>query len=199
MIHGADYGTVTTAPDLPADDAELVYTDITRDPIPPRDWAVAERVPAGHVTLLSGEGAIGKSLLLLQLSAAHVLGRDWIGTLPTLGSALYMNCEDDDDEVCRRLEAIANHYGTTRNAMEADLHVLSFAGRDAVLGYADRTGRIRPTPLFEKLKHAAVSLRPKVLVSTPPPTYSPATKTTDPRPASSLPCRRLSPSKAALR
>jgi hypothetical protein len=44
--------------------AELRYTDITRDPIPPREWAVPDRIPARN---LSGEGAVGKSILLLQL------------------------------------------------------------------------------------------------------------------------------------
>ena len=44
--------------------AQLRYTDITRDPIPPREWAVPDRIPARN---LSGEGAVGKSILLLQL------------------------------------------------------------------------------------------------------------------------------------
>lgn len=30
---------------------------------PPREWAVLDRIPLRQVTLLSGEGAIGKSLL----------------------------------------------------------------------------------------------------------------------------------------
>jgi hypothetical protein len=34
------------------------------------------------VTLLSGEGAVGKSVLLLQLSTATVMATDWIKSLP---------------------------------------------------------------------------------------------------------------------
>jgi AAA domain len=56
--------------------------DIALDPIPKRDWAVPERIPAKNVTLLSGEGAVGKSVLLLQLSTATVMATDWIKSLP---------------------------------------------------------------------------------------------------------------------
>ena len=44
-------------------------------PIPEREWCVRDRVPMRNVTLFSGEGAIGKSIIVLQLSVAHVLGR----------------------------------------------------------------------------------------------------------------------------
>ena len=48
------------------------------EPIPDREWGVRDRFPRYNVALMSGEGAIGKSLLLLQLSVAHALGRDWL-------------------------------------------------------------------------------------------------------------------------
>lgn len=152
-----DLGT-TLAP------AILEYVDIAREPIPPRDWAVPDRIPATNVTLLSGEGAVGKSLPLLQLSAATVLGRDWIGTLPTQGPVLYINCEDDDDEICRRLEGIAQHYNVSRQDMQADLHVLSFAGRSSVLAIADRKEQLHPTPLFQQLTHDAQQIGPRLIV-----------------------------------
>jgi RecA-family ATPase len=120
-------------------------------------------MPRRNVTLVSGNGAIGKSTLLLQLSASTVLGRDWIGTLPTPGPVIYLSCEDDDDEVCRRLEAIAAHYGVARSDLNG-LHVVSLVGKDAVLAYADRTERIRPTPLFDQLRKDAVSIKPKLIV-----------------------------------
>jgi RecA-family ATPase len=161
---GIASGDISIAPDQDADTA-LHYVDIAREPIPPRAWAVPERVPASNVTLLSGPGAIGKSLLLLQLSAAHVLGRDWIGTLPERGPVLYVGCEDDADEVCRRLEDIAVNYGVTRRDMTvAGLSILSLAGKDAVLGAADRHGHMCATPLFEQIKRDAVSIRPKLIV-----------------------------------
>jgi RecA-family ATPase len=145
-------------------DDPLPYVDLALDPIPPREWLVSERIPMRNVTLLSGEGAIGKSLLLMQLSGAVVLGKDWIGTLPEQGPVLYVSCEEDDDEVRRRMEGIAQHIGATRQEMiEHGLRFLSFAGRDAVLAQPDRNGIMRPTPLFERLRHDALQLRPKLI------------------------------------
>jgi RecA-family ATPase len=147
-----------------AADAALPYVDLARDPIPERQWLVPDRIPMRNVSMLSGEGSIGKSLLLMQLSGAVVLGKDWIGTLPEPGPVLYMSCEEDDDEVRRRMEAVAKHLSSTRQEMiEHGLHFLSFAGRDAVLGQADRFGIIRPTPLFERLRRDALELHPKLI------------------------------------
>jgi RecA-family ATPase len=117
-----------------------------------------------NVAMLGGEGSIGKSLLLMQLSGAVVLGKEWIGTLPESGPVLYMSCEEDDDEVRRRMEAVAAHLGSTRQEMiERGLRVLSFAGKDAILAQPDRNGLIRPTPLFERLRRDALQLRPKLI------------------------------------
>ena len=101
----------------------------------------------------------------MQLSGADVLSKDWIGTLPEPGPVLYMSCEEDDLECCRRLEDVARHFGSTRQEMiDQGLRVLSFAGRDAVLAQPDRFGIIRPTPLFERLRRDAMEFRPKLIV-----------------------------------
>jgi RecA-family ATPase len=72
--------------------------------VPERQWTVKDRIPRNNVTLLSGEGSIGKSILALQLSTAVVLGRDWLGALPEPGPALVVACEDDANELWRRLD-----------------------------------------------------------------------------------------------
>jgi len=120
---------------------------------------------ANNVTLLSGEGGIGKSLLLLQLSVAHVLGRDWIGYVPESGPVLYFSCEEDENEICRRLEAIARHYGASRRELkDRGLHMISRAGMDAVLGRVDRYGNIEPTILFARLQGMASTHKPKAIM-----------------------------------
>jgi hypothetical protein len=47
--------------------------------VPPREWLVTSWLPKGTVTLLSGDGATGKSTIALQLSAALAVGRDCLG------------------------------------------------------------------------------------------------------------------------
>src|SRR6266480_1842000 len=82
-------------------------------PVPPREWSVHDHIPLKQPTLFSGEGAGGKSLLMLQLSAAHVLGIPWIGLPAEVGPAIYLGAEDDENEIHRRVADVAQHYHTT--------------------------------------------------------------------------------------
>jgi RecA-family ATPase len=132
-------------------------------PIPQRQWAVHDRIPLRQPTLLSGEGAAGKTLLLLQQSVAHVLGRDWLGTMPEPGPAIYVGAEDEADELHRRIADIARHYNSSISEIKGHLHLLSMAGEDAVLGRPDRNGIIQATPLFDRLMEAACDIRPKII------------------------------------
>jgi RecA-family ATPase len=131
--------------------------------VPPREWGVLDLFPRRNVALLSGEGAAGKTLLLLQLGVAHTLGRDWLGTLPELGPFLYFGAEDETDEIHRRLADILKHYGADFPSLQGDLHLLTFAGEDAVLGHADNTGLVKPTPLFDRLLKAVTEIKPVLI------------------------------------
>jgi RecA-family ATPase len=150
--------------DLDAADAALTFCDIgqwsRREP-PQREWAVPDRFPLRNVALISGEGAIGKSILIMQLGVAHALGRDWLQALPEPGPFLYLNAEDEESELHRRLADIATHFGTPLAELTDGLHILALAGQDAALGYANRNGLILPTPLFHRLMEAACDIRPK--------------------------------------
>ncbi|MPZ36596.1 MAG: AAA family ATPase [Rhizobiales bacterium] len=147
--------------------APLPFINMTpwdRVPAPPREWSVKDRIPLRQPTLFSGEGAIGKSLLALQLCCAHVLGRDWIGMLPEPGPAIYFGAEDDTDELHRRLADITAHYGVTfTDLIHGGLHLLSFAGEDALMGAVNRGGMIEPTPLLQQLHQAVRDIRPKTV------------------------------------
>jgi hypothetical protein len=48
------------------------YVQLGRQCVAPREWAVHNRIPLLQPTLFSGEGAAGKTLVELQLAAAHV-------------------------------------------------------------------------------------------------------------------------------
>src|SRR6516225_5970196 len=68
-------------------------------PAPKPQWVLRNRIPMGHVSLFSGDGAAGKSLLQLQMSAAIVLEKEWLGTVPEQGSALFIDAEDGKDVI----------------------------------------------------------------------------------------------------
>jgi RecA-family ATPase len=125
---------------------------------------VRDRVPLKNVTLLSGEGGVGKSILALHLAAATTLGRDWLGALPMPGPALVLCCEDDEHELRRRLDQIVQHYGTSHAELSKGMHMLSLAGQDAVMAAPDKRGLIMPTPLFARLRQAARDIRPRLIV-----------------------------------
>jgi RecA-family ATPase len=146
----------------------LPYIDISTwdDVRPPvRGWAVYDRIPLRQPTLLSGHGATGKSMLMLQLLAATSLSRDWIGLLPEPGPTIYLGAEDDTDELHRRLEHITKHYGVRyRDLIDGGFKLLSYAGEDMLLGIADRQGRVQPTDLYHRLYRDSCKLRPKLVV-----------------------------------
>jgi RecA-family ATPase len=132
-------------------------------PVPEREWVVLNRVPLKNVTLLSGEGSVGKTILSLQLCVATVLARDWIGAMPDPGPVVAICCEDDADELHRRLDAIVRHYGVSFADL-ADLHVLCLAGQDALLTTARRDGLMTPTKLFTRVTDAAATIKPRLIL-----------------------------------
>ena len=88
----------------------------------PRQWLIDDRLPAGRVALLTGEGGAGKSRLALQLAAGVASGggdqREWIGSpdgMMRLGAAVpddgasvvFASWEDEPDEFYRRLHQIS--------------------------------------------------------------------------------------------
>ena len=89
----------------------------------PRQWLIDERLPAGRVALLTGEGGAGKSRLALQLAAGVASGgenREWISgphTAMRLGVAVpedganvvFASWEDEPEEFYRRLHQISGN------------------------------------------------------------------------------------------
>jgi Bifunctional DNA primase/polymerase, N-terminal/AAA domain len=100
------------------------------EPIPEQQWAVHNRIPLRQCVLFSGEGAAGKSTVELHRSAAHVLGKDWLGSLPEQGPARHIEAEDGEDVIHRRLAAIARHCGCTfADLINPASHVAGRQGR----------------------------------------------------------------------
>lgn len=132
--------------------------------VPPRHWLVPDLIPGRTVTLLTGDGGTGKSLIALQLAAACALGGPWLGRKVAPGPALFISAEDDEDELHRRLGDVVAAEG----AGFADLDQLalrSLAGEDALLTTLDaRTGQQRATDLFREIDAYMADLAPALLV-----------------------------------
>lgn len=132
-------------------------------PIPPRDWLVHDLIPAANVSLLTGDGGTGKSLLALQLAVACAADINWagIGLVNRPGPAIYLSAEDDLDEIHRRLASICGASGINL-ARLADLQILPRAGEDAVLARrAD--GGVRATDLCKAVDKLIQPINPRAI------------------------------------
>jgi RecA-family ATPase len=131
------------------------------------DWLIGSMIPANTVTLLSGDGGTGKSLLALNLAISVACGGklSWLGYKPEQGKALYIGAEDDMNEMHRRL----NRMCMLRNGVEYsdlnDLHLASLSNRDALLSTVDpKTNLLYPTELFNDIVTKIDAERPRVVI-----------------------------------
>ena len=145
----------------------LTWIDIATwdaTPVPERGWLVRDRIPLRQPTLLSGEGAVGKSLLVLHLLAATALGRDWLGFMPEPGEAWYFGAEDDKDELHIRLSGIQKHYNVTfADLVDGGFRMKSLFAEDAILGAPNRSGIVEPTELYNQLYEQAGDIKPRAI------------------------------------
>jgi RecA-family ATPase len=133
-------------------------------PVPPREWHVADLIPHKTVTLKSGDGGVGKSLLAMQLCVSTALDKPWIGRDVARGRAMYLSAEDDMDEVHRRLFDICAGEGV-RLADLGRLRIAPLAGLDAVLAAPQgKTNVIAATPLWKALEARCEEFLPRLLV-----------------------------------
>lgn len=131
---------------------------------PPRQWHVEGLIPANQVTMLGGDGGVGKSLLALQLAASTACADQWLGMHPAPGKTIYISAEDDRDEMHRRVSDIAALEGRDMSEM-SNLILRSLAGEDALLAVADsRQGTLQTTPLLAELDHTLGDYGAKLLV-----------------------------------
>jgi RecA-family ATPase len=130
----------------------IEYERLLRDP-PPRDWMVDGCFMRGTVGLVSGNGGVGKSLIMQQLATCAVLGRPWLGMHVQAGKALVLACEDDADELHRRQDAINRSLGRhMEDVLDAGLDLIARVTKDNILMELDRpTWRLKPTKLWDKL------------------------------------------------
>jgi RecA-family ATPase len=132
------------------------------EPRPEREWAIPDRVPLNQAGLFSGEGGAGKSIVEMMKDVAHVAAKDWLGSLPAPGPAIYLGAEDDEREIHIRFYDIASHYGVTFNELiDGGLHVLCKLGQDATLCALTRSGKVETTDLYRQIYEAAGDIKPK--------------------------------------
>jgi RecA-family ATPase len=119
-------------------------------PIPQRRWLVPGLIPWRNVTLLGGDGGLGKSLLALQLQASAALGKDWLGRSVEPVKSYGFYAEDDSDEIQRRLADIVKHHDADFGDLEKML-VAPRVGQNNILAWPNRENGLNATRLYDGL------------------------------------------------
>ena len=155
---GEAKGDGTEAKEQPEDHFKPVQLgNLLRNPAPPRRWTVENWIPAGQVTLLAGDGGIGKSTLVLQLAAAVATGTPWLGMeVAGQGRVAVLSAEDDIDEMHFRFQCINRGIeGEHEEKLEALNNGWLIDGSkdlDPTLASFDEKTGLRPTETLKKLK-----------------------------------------------
>ncbi|MER8958694.1 AAA family ATPase [Mesorhizobium sp. M0701] len=132
-------------------------------PVPTREWFLGGLIPKRQVTILNGDGGVGKSLLALQISAASAMGCQTIGMQPMAGRVMYLGAEDEADEFHRRLADITYQHHRQMSDL-SDFRLIPMADRDALLAVPDKAGVMQPTDNMGKLVERLAEFRPGFLV-----------------------------------
>lgn len=130
---------------------------------PPREWIVQDWVPVGVVTGLYGDGGTGKSLLAQQLQTSTALGQAWIGQTVQQCISLGLYCEDDENELWRRQEAINAAHFCDHGAL-GGMHLLARPVEDNALMTFARNGIGELTKLHKRLVEAALDVKARLVV-----------------------------------
>lgn len=150
---------------------ELGEADGVRDPatwtgaIPGRQWLVTGLIPLDQVTMITGNGGEGKSLIAAQLAASAVTGMSWLGHDVKQVKSAIVHCEDDEDEMKRRLNGILEPQGHSFGDLD-DLILIDRDGKDDSLMYEamnnDTLGRF--TDFYARLEATVAKERIRLLV-----------------------------------
>jgi DNA polymerase len=129
-------------------------------PVPQPRYTVADRILAEQVFLLSGEGGTGKSGMVEQLCAAHIIAREWLGGLAQQGPGIYVECEDNEDAFWWRLATFAEYYNVPMEVFVKDLHLFSLVNENSILAATNKHGIVEPTAAFHHLYEMAGDIKP---------------------------------------
>ena len=130
---------------------------------PGYDWIVDGCFLRGTVAMLSGDGGLGKSLLIQQLATAAAIGRPWLGLETKPCKSLVLFCEDDEAELHRRQDRISAHYDVEHGDLE-DVEYISRVGQESILATFSRQGeQMQSTALYAQIEEAAKDLGAQII------------------------------------
>lgn len=146
-----DAGTIERlgAPCLPA----LDLIQLAKVRAQPKAFAISNLAPRGEVTLFTGPGSAGKSLLAQQMATAAAAGVGTLGYDLDPAPAIYLTCEDDPGQLHWRQQHICEALGVNLADLNGRLSLISRRGElDNELSASIESEDARPSPLYRRLE-----------------------------------------------
>jgi hypothetical protein len=137
--------------------------DLTGEP-KKREWIVPDWIPKGVVSSLSGDGGMGKTLLAQQLLYAAGVGGKWLGLDIDPIRGLGVFCEDDEDELHRRHNAIKSDLGHAVGNPFTDTWIWPRVGFDNLLVTFDKDNKPLISPFFAQIMRNVLEKKIGLLV-----------------------------------
>jgi hypothetical protein len=124
--------------------------------VPAREWEVEGWIPRKEVTLLYGDGGIGKTLLMHQYAVAAAAGVSWLGQRTRPARVLGFFCEDSEEELQRRHVDILRALGLGFGSTSGRLRLSCRRFMDNLLALYDRgTGEMSRQAIWTQLRDDA--------------------------------------------
>jgi RecA-family ATPase len=120
--------------------------------------------PYGYASILTGAGAVGKTLLALQASVACTSAGKWLGADIRHGPVLFYSAEEPIKEMHIRIDEICEaenlHLSDLSGLYIIDLNEL---GDAALIRGDNKTGVAKTTELFDRLEKTIAAIEPVVV------------------------------------
>jgi len=136
--------------------------------IRPRPWVVPGHLMTGSVTLLSGAGSAGKSMLIKAWCIAAILATAYSRFAPPKPlRILSYNVEDDLDEEWRRLSATLRQFSRVPADIAPSLMLVGPHDVGTLIERDQYTGRIHLTPAMDELEDLISNFKPAIVFLDP--------------------------------
>jgi len=120
--------------------------------VPEQDFVIDNLLISGAPISLYGDPGIGKSTLALQMCAAIALGQDFLGFQTNMSKCLMLSCEDELNEIHRRLDRMCRAYEWRYEDFKNNLAFCCRAGEDNLfIEYAMQRQTATKTNFFHAL------------------------------------------------
>jgi hypothetical protein len=133
----------------------------------PPEFLVDGLLPLNSVTLLTGAGAVGKSMLSQLLGSCVAIGAPFLGRATTPGKVIALYSEDETDELGRRQAAIEDHIKVEvpdGDFVWLDADAIAERQSGIALMSFDRNGNPKLTPFFKLVEAAIIAHTPRLLI-----------------------------------